>query len=155
MNIPKPFAVGRYAVTRGEFAAFIAATDHAMDGGAHVWDGKEWKLDSAKSWRDPGFNQDDRHPVVCTNWNDAKAYIAWINGQVAGKPYRLLSEAEWEYCYRAGNAIPSWWGGPTFNFRKEYPGGGNATPFWWAPPTSPKPANYGGRRAIFTGEPFR
>jgi len=109
VRIPKAFAVGRFVVTRGEFAAFASATGYKTDGGAYVWTGKEWKLDPKKSWCDPGFAQDDSHPVVCVNWNDARAYIAWLNG-VSGASYRLLSEAEWEYACRAGSSTPFWWG---------------------------------------------
>jgi formylglycine-generating enzyme required for sulfatase activity len=95
VTISKPFAVGRFAVTRGEFAAFVAATGHKTDGDC--------------DWRSPGFLQTDRHPVVCVNWNDAKAYVAWLSSQT-GKSYRLLSESEREYVTRAGTTTPLWWG---------------------------------------------
>jgi formylglycine-generating enzyme required for sulfatase activity len=35
------------------------------------------------------------------SWDDAQAYVAWLS-QKTGKPYRLLSEAEWEYAAQAG-----------------------------------------------------
>jgi len=101
VRIAKPFAVGIFAVTRGEFAAFVSATNHKPDGGCYVWTATEWKEQADRSWRSPGFAQDDRHPVTCVNWNDAKAYTAWLSSK-AGKPYRLLSEAEREYVTRAG-----------------------------------------------------
>jgi formylglycine-generating enzyme required for sulfatase activity len=107
--IAKPFAVGRHALTRGEFAAFVAATGHRMDGGCTVWTGSEWKLQTDHNWRSPEFSETDRHPVVCVNWNDAKAYVAWL-ASTTGESYRLLSEAEREYVTRAGTTTPFWWG---------------------------------------------
>jgi formylglycine-generating enzyme required for sulfatase activity len=102
VTIKDAFAVGMCPVTRGEFAAFIGETNHKIELGAYVWDGREWKEDPSKSWRDPGFRQDDDHPVACVKWHDAQAYVAWLRERSGGKPYRLLFEAEWEYCCRAG-----------------------------------------------------
>jgi hypothetical protein len=88
VTIAKPFAVGRYAVTRSEFAAFVAATGHKTDGGCNTWNVTEWEQQSDKAWRSPGFMQNDRHSVVCVNWDDAKAYVAWLLAKT-GKSYRL------------------------------------------------------------------
>ena len=109
VSIATPFAVGRYAVTRGEFAAFVAATGHTTDGGCYVFNGTQWKREADRNWRSPGFTQDDRHPAVCTSWNDAKAYAAWLSSST-GKSHRLLSEAEREYVARAGSTTSFWWG---------------------------------------------
>lgn len=49
-------------------------------------------------------------PAFNLSWNDAQAYIAWLNDQVPGDPYRLPSEAEWEYAARAGTTTPYYWG---------------------------------------------
>jgi formylglycine-generating enzyme required for sulfatase activity len=103
VTIKNPFAVSISPVTRGEFAAFIGATNRKIEAGAYVWDGQNWKNDPSKSWRDPGFMQEDDHPVVCVNWHDAQAYVTWLREQ-SGRVYRLLSEAEWEYCCRARKA---------------------------------------------------
>jgi formylglycine-generating enzyme required for sulfatase activity len=101
--IRNPCAVGIAPVMRGEFAAFVRATNYETGSGADVWDGQRWKNDPAASWRAPGFKQDDDHPVVCVNWHDAQAYVKWLSER-SGTIYRLLSEAEWEYCCRAGTA---------------------------------------------------
>ena len=99
VTITTPFAVGRTHITRGQFATFVKATGHRINGGCDAWTGSEWKENKNASWRSPGFDQDDSHPVVCVNWNDAKAYVAWL-AETTGKPYRLLSEAEAEYAAR-------------------------------------------------------
>ena len=121
VNIAKSFAVGVFAVTRGEFAAFALATNHKPDGGCYVRSGNEWKEQPDRSWRSPGFTQDDRHPVTCVNWNDAKAYVSWLSSKT-GKTYRLLSEAEHEYVTRAGTTTPFWWGSSISTEQANYNG---------------------------------
>jgi formylglycine-generating enzyme required for sulfatase activity len=102
VTIAKSFAVGRFAVTRGEFAGFVKDVGYTTDGSCLVSNGSDRKEEqSDKSWRSPGFAQNDQHPVVCVNWNDAQAFAAWLSKQTE-KPYRLLSEAEREYVTRAG-----------------------------------------------------
>jgi formylglycine-generating enzyme required for sulfatase activity len=65
--------------------------------------------------------QDGSHPVVCMNWDDAKAYVDWL-AKKTGKPYRLLSEAEWEYAARAGTTTPFWWGSSITPSQANYDG---------------------------------
>lgn len=122
ISIAKPFAVGRHAVTRGQFAAFVAATGHVVPDAAGTFEDGEWLLREGRSWRNPGFAQDDSHPVVCCNWDDARAYVSWLAG-VTGKDYRLLSEAEWEYAARAGTTGSFWWGASISTSEANYDGG--------------------------------
>ena len=51
---------------------------------------------------DGGYGR-SRQPVINVTWDDARQYAAWLS-RMTGKPYRLLSEAEFEYAARAGNA---------------------------------------------------
>ena len=119
VSMARPFAVGRFAVTRGEFAAFVAATGHGMEGICHRLGvpGRNPQL----GWQSPGFVQTDRHPVVCVSWHDAKAYAAWLSS-VTGKRYRLLSEAEREFVTRAGTITAFWWGSTISTGRANYDG---------------------------------
>ena len=109
VRIGKPFAVGRFAVTRAEFTAFVTDTGHKTEGGCHASTTVGWKRHKGRSWRSPGLAQDDGHPVVCVNWDDAQTFVAWLSKKT-GKPYRLLSEAEREYVARAGTTTAFWWG---------------------------------------------
>jgi formylglycine-generating enzyme required for sulfatase activity len=112
----RSFALGKYQVTRGEYAAFVRDTAYPAGDGCGV-DSYKWDKQPGLSWRSPGFEQSDRDPVVCVSWQDAHAFIAWLNGKVARSssmkgdgPYRLPSESEWEYAARAGTSTRFWWG---------------------------------------------
>lgn len=130
VTIARPFAIGAFAVTRGEFAAFARATGHRPDGGCYFWTGTTWQERADRSWQAPGFAQDDRHPVTCVSLADAGAYIAWLSAGT-GKTYRLPSETEREFVTRAGTT----------------------TAFWLGPTIWTAMANYDGRSASPLGQP--
>jgi formylglycine-generating enzyme required for sulfatase activity len=119
----KRFAIGKFEVTRGEYRVFADATGRKADG-CFVWVA-DFELEPARSWRDPGFAQDDRHPVTCVSWNDATAYAVWLS-QKTGRNYRLPSEAEWEYAARAGTTTSRYWGDDP-DLACEFANGGDRT----------------------------
>jgi sulfatase modifying factor 1 len=105
----KAFMMGRTNITRGQFFAFVTATNYDAGKKCNTFeDGKnEWRV--GRNWLNPGYPQQDNHPVACIDWNDAKAYADWLSRKT-GKPYSLPTEAEWEYAARAGTTTASYWG---------------------------------------------
>jgi formylglycine-generating enzyme required for sulfatase activity len=61
-------------------------------------------------FRTPGSEVADDQPATCISCNEAKAYLAW-HSEKAGRAYRLLTEAEWEYAVQAGETRPYFYGG--------------------------------------------
>ncbi len=91
VTIAQPFAVGTFDVTYDEWEACV------FEGGCNNYHPA-----------DEGWGRGDR-PVVNVNYNDAQAYVAWLQRRT-GMPYRLVSEAEWEYAARAGSQTTYSWG---------------------------------------------
>ena len=125
------FALGKYDVTRGEYAAFVRETGHSPGSVCGHGLGK-WDKDPTFSWQSPGFTQTDRDPVVCVSWKDAQAYVAWLSSKT-GHAYRLPSESEWEYAARAGTTTMFWWGdddsqAATYAWFRDNSGGEKVTP---------------------------
>jgi len=106
--IRRPFALGQFEVTRGEYAAFVQATQRPTTPGCNVYRDGKLTTTAEADWKNPGFMQTDAHPVVCVSWEDATAYAAWLSAQT-GRRFRLPSEAEWEYAARKGAINETFW----------------------------------------------
>jgi len=108
VELTKGFYLGEHEVTVGQFKQFVLDTKYQTDGekdgkGAYGIDeaGKIQDFNPKFTWKSPGFEQGDDHPVVDVSWNDAKAFCQWLSKKEK-KTYRLPTEAEWEYACRAG-----------------------------------------------------
>ena len=109
VEIKYNFAIGRYEVTRREFASFVENTGHDSAGGCYGATDDGIQLGLELNWYDPGYPVSDNHPVVCVSWNEALSYTQWLSKET-GENYRLLSESEWEYSARAGTRTIRFWG---------------------------------------------
>jgi formylglycine-generating enzyme required for sulfatase activity len=89
ITIARPFAVSKFAVTFADWDACVS-----LRGCPHV--------------TDSGFER-EKNPVINLTWGEARQYAAWFS-RMTGRPYRLLTETEWEYAARAGSVTAYSWG---------------------------------------------
>ena len=117
VSIARGFALGRTEVTVAQFRGVIEATGYRTtaqrEGRSTVYDSVTGRLTERPrvdwSFDYRGKRARDELPVVHVSWRDAQAYVDWL-ARETGKPYRLPTEAEFEYALRAGTTTAYWWG---------------------------------------------
>ena len=114
----RAFALGKFDVTTAEFLIFLRDTGYQP---------APCNETLTLGWHSPGkglaYPRSDAEPptwpATCVGWKDAQAYISWLNAKARAAnptlakragPYRLPSEAEWEYAARGGTSTSRWWG---------------------------------------------
>ncbi|MBL8827883.1 MAG: formylglycine-generating enzyme family protein [Planctomycetaceae bacterium] len=133
VRITQPFRIGATEVTIGQFRRFVEATRYVTEterfGGGNSGIANETNPDKLKAvWHSPGYKVTDDTPVTQITWNDMITFCNWLSEQeqrpvcyrrdeqqafqrlATGNGYRLPTEAEWEYCCRAGTTTQYWFG---------------------------------------------
>jgi serine/threonine-protein kinase PpkA len=93
-------AVGRYEVSRAEFARYWNAGGSRNAKEVSCRDRESvFRSSKKRGWQNPDIPQDDSHPVVCVGFEQAQGYVRWLSQQ-SGKTYRLMTSAEFDALVR-------------------------------------------------------
>jgi sulfatase modifying factor 1 len=113
VTLSSSFWIGKFEVSNDEFELFVRDSQYVTDAEAPGCRSRRWDKETGTpiqtldaSWKNPGFPRKGNMPVVLVSWNDASAYCNWL-GKKEKRTIRLPTEAEWEYCCRAGSTKDS------------------------------------------------
>ena len=107
VRISRPFFICATEVTVGWFRKFVEETGYITDAedekGGQVFNTQRGRFEPkpGSSWKNPGWTISDDQPVVMVSYNDAQAFCEWLTAKEK-LPYKLPTEAQWEYAARGG-----------------------------------------------------
>jgi formylglycine-generating enzyme required for sulfatase activity len=103
-SLDHAFALGTTEVTRADYLAFVEQSKRAM---GKCRDGTGlFSYLKRRDVRQPGYEQQNTHPVVCVSLADAEAYAQWLSKRT-GQRYRLPTLVEWKHAARGIGELPS------------------------------------------------
>ncbi len=107
VRISRPFWMAATEVTVGQFRTFVNETGYITDAedekGGQVFNSQTNRFEKkdGTSWKNPGWKVTDDQPVTMVSYNDAQAFAEWLTAKDK-LPYKLPTEAQWEYAARGG-----------------------------------------------------
>jgi len=109
---PGEFTMGDNSADKSSSPEHTVTIDYSIAAGAYEITHHQWKYCVEQG----GCKQNDRlsalqdeQPAINLSWLDANDYVVWLR-EFTRRPYRLPTEAEWEYVARAGSSSKYWWG---------------------------------------------